>query len=63
TICDLTYFFTDDEGNPLAGAQSVHIDDVLYPDRSVVERCAMMHDSGARTEALLDMWSRVKSNM
>lgn len=63
TRCDLTYFFTDSEGNPLAGTESVPVNEVMYPDRSVVERCAMMHDSGARTEALLDMWSRVKSNM
>lgn len=52
---DLTYFFGE-------GADSVVINPVLYPDRSVVERCAMMHDSGARTEALLEMWSRVKGD-
>ena len=27
-----------------------------------MERCAMMHDSGPRTEALLEMWSRVKGD-
>ena len=27
---------------------------------SVVERCAMIRDSGERTEAVLEMWSRVK---
>ncbi|MBR7116069.1 MAG: ABC transporter substrate-binding protein [Alistipes sp.] len=52
---DLSYFFG-------AEADSVVIDPVLYPDRSVVERCAMMHDSGPRTEALLAMWSRVKGD-
>ena len=52
---DLTYFFGE-------GAESVVINPALYPDRSVIERCAMMHDSGARTEALLEMWSRVKGD-
>ena len=52
---DLSYFFGED-------ADSVVINPVLYPDRSVIERCAMMHDSGPRTEALLEMWSRVKGD-
>jgi spermidine/putrescine transport system substrate-binding protein len=52
---DLSYFFGED-------ADSVVINPALYPDRSVVERCAMMHDSGPRTEALLAMWSRVKGD-
>ncbi|MBR4994463.1 MAG: ABC transporter substrate-binding protein [Alistipes sp.] len=52
---DLSYFFGED-------ADSVVINPVLYPDRKVVERCAMMHDSGPRTAALLEMWSRVKGD-
>ena len=30
----------------------------MYPDRSTIEYCVMMHDTD--TEALLKMWSRVK---
>ena len=52
---DLSYFFGE-------GADSVVINPALYPDRIVIERCAMMHDSGSRTEALLAMWSRVKGD-
>ena len=52
---DLTYFFGED-------ADSVVINPGMYPDRTVIERCAMMHDSGSRTEALLAMWSRVKGD-
>ena len=33
-----------------------------YPDKAVVERCAMMHDSGSRTEKMLEMWARVKGD-
>ena len=43
-------------------ADSVRIDKVQYPDRRVVERCAMIRDSGERTEAVLEMWSRVKGD-
>ena len=52
---DLSYFFGE-------GADSVVIDSAMYPDREVIERCAMMHDSGPRTEAMLAMWSRVKGD-
>ena len=52
---DLSYFFGE-------GTDSVVINPVLYPDKSVIERCAMMHDSGPRTAALLEMWSRVKGD-
>ena len=52
---DLTYFFGEE-------ADSVVINSAMYPDRKVIERCAMMHDSGPRTEAMLAMWSRVKGD-
>ena len=52
---DASYFFGE-------GAESVKIDPVQYPDKAVVERCAMMHDSGARTEKMLEMWARVKGD-
>ena len=53
---DASYFFGP-------GAESVRIDAVQYPDRKVIERCAMMHDSGARTEQMLEMWARVKGEV
>ena len=52
---DASYFFGE-------GAESVKIDPVQYPDKSVVERCGMMHDSGARTPKMLEMWARVKGD-
>ena len=52
---DLSYFFGEE-------ADSVVINSAMYPDRKVIERCAMMHDSGPRTEAMLAMWSRVKGD-
>ena len=52
---DLSYFFGE-------GAESVKVDPIQYPDKSVVERCGMMHDSGNRTEKMLEMWARVKGD-
>ena len=52
---DLSYFFGPE-------ADSIQIDPVQYPDRKVVERCAMIRDFGDRTELVLEMWSRVKGD-
>ncbi len=49
------YFFGE-------GAENARLDPVMYPDRSVVDRCTMMHDSGDRTRAMLEMWQRVKGD-
>jgi spermidine/putrescine transport system substrate-binding protein len=54
---DLSYFFPGIEG-----ADSLHINPVMYPDRAVIERCALMHDCAEKNEAMLVMWSRVKGN-
>ena len=68
---DLSYFFKDEEGNPLTfdmgngyivSAANVYVDPIMYPDLSVIDRCAMMHDSGDQTEKMLEMWSRVKGD-
>lgn len=52
---DLSYFFGPE-------ASAVHVDATLYPDRSVIERCAIEHDWGAETEKLLSMWQDVKGS-
>jgi len=50
---DASYFFGPQ-------ADSVCVNPTMYPDRSTIERCGMMHDTD--TEALLKMWSRVKGD-
>lgn len=52
---DLSYFFGE-------GADSVRVNSLLYPDRSVIERCALEHDWGQDTEKLLSMWQNVKGS-
>lgn len=61
-LCDLSYLFVDGEGNPIEGSESVMADPVLYPDKSIIDRCGVMHDSGDRTDKMLEMWSRVKGD-
>ena len=52
---DASYFFGED-------ATSVCVSPVQYPDASVMRNLGMMHDTADRTEALLQMWSRVKGD-
>ena len=50
---DASYFFGEK-------ADSVCLNHIMYPDKSTIERCAMMHDTD--TDSLLRMWSRVKGS-
>ena len=52
---DLSYFFG-------AGADSVQVNAIQYPDRTVVERCAMIRDFGDKTKDVLEIWSRIKGD-
>lgn len=52
---DLSYFFGP-------GADSIQIDKIQYPDRRVVERCAMIRDFGDKTKDVLEIWSRIKGD-
>lgn len=52
---DLSYFFGPE-------ATAVHANQVFYPDKSVIDRCALMHDAGAHAEDLMKMWNRVKGD-
>ena len=52
---DASYFFGPE-------ASAVCLSPVMYPSAEVIARCGMMHDSGDRTQALLDMWTRVKGD-
>ncbi len=52
---NLSYFFGPD-------ASAVRVNPILYPDLSVIERCALEHDWGDDTEKLLKMWQNVKGS-
>jgi spermidine/putrescine transport system substrate-binding protein len=34
----------------------------MYPDKSSIENCAVMHDAGDMNESLINMWNRVKGD-
>ena len=50
---DLSYFFGPE-------ATEVHVDPALYPDKSTIEHCALMHDWGNDSDRLIAMWGRIK---
>ena len=54
---DLSYFFGPE-------ADSVQVDPVQYPDKNVIERCAVIRDFSNKEdlEKVLEMWSRVKGD-
>ena len=53
---NLAYFFGTTR------ARSAHLNPIMYPDSSIVARCAMIHDAGEHTPAVMDMWSKVKGD-
>ena len=55
TPIDLSYFF----GPTAIG---VYANPVLYPDKAIIDRCALMHDAGDMNEELIKMWNRVKGD-
>jgi len=52
---DLSYFFGPE-------ATAVYANPVFYPDRSVIDRCALMHDCNEHTQDMLNMWNHVKGD-
>ncbi|MBO4671545.1 MAG: ABC transporter substrate-binding protein [Bacteroidales bacterium] len=52
---DASYFFGEE-------ATAACLNPVMYPSADIISRCGMMHDSGERTDNLLQMWSRVKGD-
>jgi len=52
---DASYFFGE-------AGKKAHVNPIRYPDASSLEHSAIMHDTGDSTEALNDMWSRVRGD-
>ncbi|MBO4454183.1 MAG: ABC transporter substrate-binding protein [Paludibacteraceae bacterium] len=60
---DASYFFGDERilvDGELLDPHNLHLNPVYYPDKSVIDRCALMHDAGDNQELLLEMWNEVK---
>lgn len=54
-IVNLSYFFGP-------GNDSVLVNPVQYPDKSVVDRCAIINDYLDKNDAVMGMWSRAKGD-
>ena len=52
---DVSYFFGP-------GNDSVHVNPVRYPEYEFIQKGTIEHDWGDRTEALMQMWNRVKGD-
>ena len=63
TAVDASYFFGEEpievEGE-LLDPYALHLNPVYYADKSIIDRCALMHDAGEAQELLLEMWNEVK---
>ena len=60
---DATYFFGDEPievDGELLDPHALHLNPVYYADKSIIDRCALMHDAGEAQELLLEMWNEIK---
>jgi spermidine/putrescine transport system substrate-binding protein len=60
---DASYFFGDapiEVDGEMLDTHELHLNPVYYPDKSVIDRCALMHDAGESQEMLLEMWNEIK---
>ena len=60
---DASYFFGEENlivGDQLLYPHALHLNPVYYADKSIIDRCALMHDAGDSQEMLLEMWNEVK---
>lgn len=51
---DLSYFFGPE-------ATAVHVDSVMYPDITTINRCSFLRDSGDRQEVIREIWNKTKN--
>ena len=60
---DASYFFGEEPievDGEMLDPHALHLNPVYYPDKSTIDRCALMHDAGAAQEMLLEMWNEIK---
>ena len=60
---DASYFFGDQPivvEDEVLDPHALHLNPVYYADKSIIDRCALMHDAGDSQEMLLEMWNEIK---
>lgn len=58
-IADLSYFFQDGKYTFGDSAKGIYVFDVAYPDLTIIDRCAVMRDYGARTSIMDNLWNSI----
>lgn len=60
---DLGYFFSSTvNGNTTVYSNSINRQlSAQYPDQKIINRCVIMRDFGDDTQAIVDMWGRIKA--
>ena len=60
---DASYFFGNEPiqvEDEILDPHALHLNPVYYADKSIIDRCALMHDAGDSQEMLLEMWNEIK---
>ena len=60
---DASYFFGEEKilvDDEWLDPHALHLNPVYYADKSIIDRCALMHDAGESQEMLLEMWNEIK---
>ena len=60
---DASYFFGEEKilvNGELLDPHALHLNPVYYADKSIIDRCALMHDAAEGQEMLLEMWNEIK---
>ena len=60
---DASYFFGEEPirvEDEVLDPHALHLNPVYYADKSIIDRCALMHDAGESQEMLLEMWNEIK---
>ena len=60
---DASYFFGEERllvNGEWLDPHALHLNPVYYADKSIIDRCALMHDAAEGQEMLLEMWNEIK---
>ena len=60
---DASYFFGEEPievDGEMLDPHALYLDPVYYADKSIIDRCALMHDAGEAEKMLTGMWNDIK---
>ena len=60
---DVSYFYGEEPievNGEMLDPHALYLDPVYYADKSIIDRCALMHDAGEAEKMLTGMWNDIK---